>query len=426
MPESAPYFWKATPADRILHCLLSSALVAVGLVIASSCVATADDAEEWTLNETTSIFGLSLASLRPPLPDPTNRVADDPKAAALGQKLFFDTRFSANGEISCASCHMSDRQFQDDRQVGRGIKDVTRRTPTLVGSSYSPFFFWDGRKDSQWSQALGPLESAAEHGADRAMIVQVIAANYREEFQTVFGEFPDFGTLPPNASPLARPKIAGAWTALKPEQRRAVNVTFANMGKAIAAFERTIPVPRTRFDDFAAALNAKDMVAANKIFNKNERNGLKLFLGQSGDCLRCHRGPLFTDMRFYNLGLPDMSVKSDSGRTTAVYALKNDPFNCIGDYSDSTGSKGCFGNISMVYDLPSDLGAFKSPTLRGVAQRPPYMHDGKLATLSAVLKHYNDAPKAIFGKSELPTPRKLSDQQLADLEAFLRTLNIEE
>ncbi len=382
----------------------------------------ADGTLPWSTEELYGIRTLSIAGLRPLSPDETNRVADDPKAAALGQKLFFDPRFSANGEVSCSSCHMPDQQFQDGRQVGHGIKDVKRRTPTLVGSAYSPFQFWDGRKDSQWSQALGPLESAAEHGADRTMIVQVIAENYREEFEAVFGAFPDFGILPPHASPLGSPKKISAWTTLKAAQRQSVNVIFSNMGKAIAAFERTIPVPITRFDDFAAAIEANDLPAANKIFRESERNGLKLFLG-GGDCLRCHKGPLFTDMQFYNLGLPDMTTKTDSGRSPAAYDLKNDPFNCLGDYSDSSGSRGCLKNQTILYDLTDDVGAFKSPTLRGVAQRPPYMHNGKFATLRDVLKHYNEPPKALFGVTKLLAPLKLTDQQLTDLELFLKTLD---
>ncbi|MEP7173022.1 MAG: cytochrome c peroxidase [Aestuariivirga sp.] len=400
---------------------LVSALFGLVLVLARLTSAVAQDNPFWSSTEVYTIKSLSIAALRPLRPNSTNRVADDPQAAALGKSLFFDPRFSANGAVSCSSCHVPDHQFQDDLRVGHGIADVTRRTMPLAGTSYYPFFFWDGRKDSQWSQALGPLESPAEHGADRTMIAQLIAANYRADYEAVFGNLPDFGKLPAHAAPAGAPEAVSAWQALAPEQQRAVNMTFANMGKAIEAFERTIPVPLTRFDSYSAALVAKDDIAANNIFTETERNGLKLFLNQ-GNCMSCHKGPLFTDLEFYNLGLPGTSAATDIGNSAAVYALKDDPFNCLGEFSDDTDS--CLRNKMMQFDLPNQVGAFKSPSLRGVAQRPPYMHNGQFATLHEVMVHYNNAPKAPFGESRLPYPRKMTDQQLSEIEAFIKTLNV--
>ncbi len=400
-----------------------STLLGMVLVLSSLSSAGALDKPFWSVPEVFSINSLSIAALRPLQPDKSNRVADDPRAAALGKALFFDARFSANGAVSCSSCHMPDRQFQDDLRVGHGISDVTRRTMPLAGTSYHPFLFWDGRKDSQWSQALGPLESPAEHGADRTMIAQLIAANYRADYEAVFGKLPDFDNLPAHAAPAGTAEAVSAWQTLTPEQQRSVNLTFANMGKAIAAFERTIPVPSTRFDAYAAALMAKDEVAADKIFSEAERNGLRLFLGQ-GNCMSCHKGPLLTDMEFYNLGLPGTSAATDIGRSTAVYTLRDDPFSCLGEFSDDTGPTACFQNRFVKLDQSEQVGAFKSPSLRGVAQRPPYMHNGQFATLHEVLVHYNDAPKAPFGESRLPVPRKLTPQELTDIEAFLKTLDV--
>ncbi len=378
----------------------------------------------WSETELSTIGNLSIASLPPLPPDLSNHVADDPQAAALGKAFFFDPRFSANGAVSCSSCHMPDRQFQDDRRVGHGIADVTRRTMPLAGTAHHTFFFWDGRKDSQWSQALGPLESPSEHGADRTMIVQLIAASYRADYEAVFGKLPDMGNLPAHATPTGSPEAITAWKLLTTEQQRAVNMTFANMGKAIEAFERTIPVPATRFDADAAALAKKDFVAADKIFTEAERNGLKLFVGQ-GNCASCHKGPLFTDLQFNNLGLPGTSAATDIGRSTATHVLKNDPFNCLGEFSDAKGPPACQGIRFMKFESPvKQVGAFKSPSLRGVAQRPPYMHNGQFATLRDVMVHYNNAPKAPFGTSELLIPRKLTERQLSELEAFLHTLDV--
>jgi cytochrome c peroxidase len=114
---------------------------------------------EWTNEEVATLRSLWIGSL-PQLPlDPSNRVADDPRAVALGKRLFFDERLSVNGKVACASCHQPVLLFQDGRPLARGVGTTTRKTMAIAGTAYSPWLFWDGRKDSQWAQALGPLES---------------------------------------------------------------------------------------------------------------------------------------------------------------------------------------------------------------------------------------------------------------------------
>ena len=130
---------------------------------------------------------LAIGELEPLPPDPTNRVADDPRAVDLGRRLFFDTRLSSNGIVSCGSCHNPDREFQDDRPLAIGVGTASRRTMPIAATAYSPFLFWDGRKDSQWAQALGPLESPVEHGGTRAQYAHVIAEHYREDYERIFG-----------------------------------------------------------------------------------------------------------------------------------------------------------------------------------------------------------------------------------------------
>ena len=397
----------------------------IGVVLALFLVTgtAAIDQASWSAIDLLGIRTLSISNLpRMPL-DPSNAVADDPAAAALGKAFFFDSRFSANGAVSCASCHVPDRQFQDGLAVGHGVAEGDRRTMPLAGTAFHPFLFWDGRKDSLWSQALGPLENPVEHGADRTMVAKLIAINYRAEYEAVFGDVPDLGQFPAHAAPAGTPEAVAAWSALTSDQRHSVNLVFANLGKAIEAFERTIPVPRTRFDDFAAALAEKDLATANGILTETERNGLKHFVGKGG-CLACHFGPQFTDMKFHNVALPDTSALTDSGRSSAARILKDDPFNCLGEFSDAKLPYQCQPLRTIEIDLPEQLGAFTSPSLRGVAQRPPYMHNGRFATLHDVLVHYNNPPPAIFGKSELH-PRNLTPQELVELEAFLLTLNVE-
>ena len=156
-------------------------LLALGGLAAIAAVAGAGVAmlwPDWSGDELKTIQSLSLASLPPLKPDPSNRVSDDPAAAALGKALFFDTRLSANGEISCASCHKPDRQFQDDLPVGQGMAEGNRRTMPIAGTAYFPFLFWDGRKDSAWSQALGPLEDPAEHGGNRVRLARLVLTHH--------------------------------------------------------------------------------------------------------------------------------------------------------------------------------------------------------------------------------------------------------
>ncbi len=130
-------------------------VLALGLFVARG------EGTNWSAEERQRIQSLSLAAL-PPLPaDPSNAVADDPPAAALGKALFFDTRLSGNGKVACATCHLPEKQFQDGTPLARGIGETTRRTMPIAGTAYSPWMFWDGRADSQWAQALGPAREPA-------------------------------------------------------------------------------------------------------------------------------------------------------------------------------------------------------------------------------------------------------------------------
>lgn len=395
-----------------------AAVAGAALAIAAGAIAMRP---HWSEAELKRIQSLSLASL-PELPaDPSNRVSTDADAAALGKALFFDKRFSANGQVSCASCHDPDRQFQDGLPTGHGIGTGARRTMPIAGTAYAPFLFWDGRKDSQWSQALGPFENPAEHGADRAMVVRLVAASYRAPYEALFGQLPDLAGIPAHAAPAGSDAAVAAWQALPPAAQDTINAVYANTGKAIAAFERTLAPQRTRFDAYAAALAAGDEAAASKLFTPAERDGLRLFIGPA-NCVSCHNGPLLTDNGFHNLGLAEPGGQPAPGRSAAVQVLKADPFNCLGRFSDAEAAQ-CTELRFMETTSPDLVGAFKSPSLRGVAERPPYMHAGQFATLREVLAHYNQAPAAALGRSELK-PLALGDRELSDLEAFIRTLNV--
>lgn len=373
----------------------------------------------WSDDERKLILSLGLSRLPPLPPDPSNAVADNPQAAALGKAMFFDTRFSANNAVSCGTCHLPGRQFQDDLPRAKGVGETARRTMPIAGTAYSPWLFWDGRKDSQWAQALGPLESGVEHGTDRAHIAHLVATHYAGDYVALFGPLPDLGGVPDHAGPNGTGTVQDNWQALPEGRRDAVNRVFANVGKAIAAFERTITPQPSRFDAYADRLAAGGDTGG--LLTPEEERGLRLFVGE-GECTKCHNGPLLTDNHFHNTGVPAVpGLPEDLGRFAGAAQVRSDPFNCLGPYSDA-GPEDCAELTYLAAPDHEATRAYKPPSLRGVALRPPYMHAGQIATLGEVLAHYNTAPAAPSGHSELE-PLNLAPTDLAALQAFLAALD---
>jgi len=355
----------------------------------------------WTNDEVDILRSLSLVSLPSVPPDPSNAVADNPKAAEFGEQLFFDIRLSANGAISCATCHQPARHFSDGLPVGQAIGRSKRNTISIVGAAYSPWLYWDGRRDSQWSQALSPLEDPSEHGSTRLQVVNVIAEDdkYNAVYQALFGELGD---------------VSG-------ENIVALNTAFANVGKAIAAFERTLLPTATRFDDYVAALSSGDQYAQQSLFNNDEVWGLRLFIGEA-NCTQCHNGPLLTNNEFHNTGvLSSPGELPDKGRAAGVREVLLDPFNCLGEYSDNP-ERQC-AELAFVKKGATLVGALRTPSLRNVENTAPFMHKGQITTLAEVLRHYNEAPDAMIGHNEAK-PLGLSARELRQLEAFLLTLSV--
>lgn len=387
------------------------------------------DADAWTPTELDVISSMRLDRLGPVPSDPSNRFDGHPGAIELGRKLFFDPRLSRNGAVSCASCHNPDRGFQDDRAVGQGVGVGRRRSMPIVDAVYSPWVFWDGRKDSLWSQALGPLEDAAEHGGTRTAFVRQLAVNYPTAYREVFGPLPDVAHLRADASPLGTPEQRATWAALDTRAQADINRAFSNMGKSIAAFERTLRHVPARFDRYAIALEKGDPAAVG-ILTASEVAGLKIFIGK-GQCVSCHAGPLLTDLSFHNTGVPPVKEQPvDRGRGAVLSKIRGDDFNCLGPYSDARAEE-C-GELNFMADRdPAMEGAFKTPGLRGIADRPPYMHAGQFASLERVIRHYIDAPKAAIGHNELAEkhgshgrdPTRLTEDDVRHLVAFLGTLS---
>ncbi|MEO8484509.1 MAG: cytochrome c peroxidase [Acidobacteriota bacterium] len=371
----------------------------------------------WTADQLSELRSMSLRALGPLPADPTNRVADEAGAAELGRRLFFDTRLSSNGQVACSTCHQPDRDFQDAIALGRGVGTAARRTMPIAATARSPFLFWDGRKDSLWAQALGPLESPVEHGGTRAQYVHVVADYYAGDYERLFGLLPDLSRVPQSGGPVANPDAASAWYLLSAAQRDDVTRVFVNIGKAIAAFERRIGFGPSRFDRYVSALTEGG--PADALLTADEIAGLRLFIGKA-NCSRCHNGPVFTNNEFHNTGVPSRPGQPlDDGRVTGAAAVLRDEFNCRSQWSDANGR--CVELDFMVSGDHALQRAYKVPSLRNVARRAPYMHAGQFATLAEVLDHYNRAPIAPMGHSELQ-PLRLESSELGQLEAFLQTL----
>lgn len=386
----------------------------------------------YTPNQLAAIYRHALQ--KDPPPNKTNHVADNEDAAALGQFLFFDAQFSANGKVSCASCHRPDRAFTDGRALAKGLAVGTRNAPTLLNAAYNRWYFDDGRTDSLWSQALQPPESPREFGADRLSVVHYVYndGRLRRAYERVFGPLPrlnDEVRFPPHARPVPenpRTPLNRAWTRMTAADRTAVNRAYSNLGKAIAAYERKLVSRDSPFDEYVAGLKSGDPVK-ERVLSPAAKRGLKLFVG-AGNCELCHSGPEFTDGQFHNIGLPQKpGARVDTGRADGIRLLKADIFNGIGPYSDAPVGP-AKDQIDYLPEAKPQLGKFKTPSLRNVALTAPYMHDGRFATLREVLQFYADGKAASRGRlvgvreATLDLIPHFSSGQISDLEAFLKDL----
>jgi cytochrome c peroxidase len=391
---------------------------------------TATPRDRWTPPELRILASMQRSAAGPRTVDVSNAYERDPQAAALGRALFEDVRLSRTGTVACATCHDARREFQDDRPLARGVATGTRRTMPVPGAADAPFLFWDGRKDSLWSQALGPLEAAVEHGTNRMRVATLVATHYAAQYERVFGPLPRIDAALPDASPLGAPAERAAWRALPAATRTDVNRVFANVGKAIAAFESRFSYGESRFDRYVAATLASD-ARGQTVLDPQEVRGLRLFIDR-GQCATCHTGPAFTDHAFHNTGVPPRSsAEPDRGRAAGIETLLADEFNCRGPYSDARPEQ-CGELEYLATSDPRALGAFRTPSLRNVARRAPYMHAGQFDSLEQVVAHYAASPRAALGHSELardddPQPTRhairLSEDDVRDLTAFLDTLS---
>ncbi len=417
-------------------------------------------------------------------PDKLSR--DEFKKANLGQLVFYDFRFSKNEEFACSNCHNPARSFTDGKVRSTAMGVTERNSPTLLNTFSGFWFYWDGRKDSLASQALNPIEHPHEQAMSRTAVAKLIKKYFKKDYENAFGSLPKEITDDlPDAAPLPikpkltidvsayalstvgnydklesilisanRKRIAPAnelaersaalptypkvwqenWLSLDEKTRQAVNLVFANVGRALEAYQKGLLAVDSAFDRYALRILEKRMSpldAINENFTEKEFLGLQIFAGP-GKCTFCHNGPNFTDQQFHNIGLgPSQSEKIDLGRAQGILEVIQDPFNCRGPHltvkNESTMLESCRELPYLNTKNQELVGAFKTPTLRNIALTAPYTHDGRFADLQEMLEHYNflDARPAVGHREETLKPLDLKEEELAALEAFLKSLTSE-
>lgn len=326
--------------------------------------------------------------------------ADNPQSEAkvtLGDKLFHDKRFSATGEVSCATCHEREKGFTDHLRVSEGINKLTgtRNAPTVINAAYLETQFWDGREPSLEEQSAQPFLNPVEMALpDHEPIQKIVRSDpeYTRLFKAAFGKSGEA-------------------------------ISMNEVKKAIASFERTVVFGNSPFDRYMYGSEKNAMTPA-------QIRGLKVFTGQ-GRCVSCHvieqTQALFTDNRFHNIGVGFMRIKGKEEETGAEF-LKSKRAGTDVDVTVLTAEKlSELGRFAVTENI-SEVGAFKTSTLRNIAVTPPYMHDGSLQTLEDVVDFYDIGgrmkekdPFSSFQSGGI-RPLNLSEQQADDLVEFLKAL----
>src|SRR5437667_7878940 len=331
--------------------------------------------------------------------DPSNRVSGKPDAIELGTRLFFDQRLSASGTLSCSSCHVPERNWQDNLTRGVGMSEVDRNTPTLMNLVASRWYGWSGASDSLWSQSLRPILDERELAATLRHVAQLV----RDDEQLACRYRKAFGTAP------------------SPADDEAV---FVDVGKALAAVQETLISGRTPFDRFRDAL-AKAERPPSETYSEPAQRGLKIFIGKGG-CTTCHSGPNFTGGEFFNTGLSRFAPRAppDPGRQAAILPLLASRSHLLGRYNDDGTGSGAARTREAFLEKAS-FGEFKVPSLRNLILTAPYGRDGGVETLAEVVRHYAGLdPVSLRAKDGRPAkPLNLTREEQTDLVVFLESLS---
>jgi cytochrome c peroxidase len=341
------------------------------------------------------IWGVSLWAGQTPLGLPPVPIPPDnpqsPEKIELGKRLFEDKGFSADGTVSCATCHDPAKAFADGLPAAEGIKKLkgTRNSPTVANAAYYEIQFWDGRRSTLEEQAKDPFLNPIEHGlTSHGQIIETVQKDpsYPAEFRRVFG--------------------------IEPK-----DITIDHVVKAIASFERTLIFGDSPFDRY---LYGGDKTA----LSESAIRGLEIYRTK-GRCQDCHTigqtNATFTDNKFHNIGVgfkriqPKVMQIANAFRKAKQQGQDIDK-TILGDQEVSE-----LGRF-VVTLRPSDIGAFKTSTLRNIAVTAPYMHDGSLQTLEEVIEIYDKGGESNPFLDSGIRPLNLTAQEKADLLALMNSL----
>ncbi|MGE5546850.1 MAG: cytochrome-c peroxidase [Solirubrobacterales bacterium] len=348
-------------------------LVAAAVSLSLTGCVLAGDGDPMSPAEARKVFG-RLG----PVPVP----ADNPMSPAkvkLGRLLFADARLSADGSLSCQSCHRPDQAFAAAQPLSPAFPTKTerRKVPTLVNVAFKGPLLWDGRVDSLDMQPLSTIADRIHFNNDADLVAAELALD--KDYPALFGAA--FGTE---------------------------GVTPTRIAQAIATYERTLVFDDSRFDRY--------LDGDETALSAAERRGLTLFAGKAG-CAGCHRGPNLTDERFHNIGVPDQTVRGLAAvMATIGFDAKRMGFPGWAQVTEDLGRQ-------LVTKRAADAGKFRTMSLRNVADIGPYMHNGALATLDEVIDFYDAGGGTHPNKTTALRPRGLSPEEKADLKAFLTALS---
>ena len=314
-------------------------------------------------------------------PGPVPVPQDNPLSAArvaLGQKLFTDKRLSGDSSFSCQDCHMPDHGFAVPVALGPAYptQSERRNSPSLVNVAYNRPLIWDGRAPDLDKQALGPVKNILHMNNNVDLLVEQLKMDeaYRTAFASAFGDS---------------------------------KVTGERIAFALASYERTLVFDGSPLDHY--------MDGEREALNAAQQRGLGLFLGKA-HCIQCHQGANLTDNQFHNLGVPEQSV-IDNPQILAAIRFDAQRMG-LADWALLHRDPG----RELVTKDPADRGKFRTMGLRNIESSAPYMHNGALTTLEAVIAFYNQGGGEDPNKSPLIKPLGLSEEEQADLVAFLHAL----
>jgi cytochrome c peroxidase len=353
--------------------------------------------------------------------------------------MWFETRFSGplvldaspsqgglgavgeTGKVSCAGCHTSTEWFYDTRSIPNdvsiGAYMSRRNSPSMVNAIYYKWGGWGGAQDQFWKQGAQVSESRDLNG-DRLRLAHLVYDLYLADYNALFPISLDVSLedplrFPPSGKPKAVGGPDGAWETMTPEDQLVVDTISVNVGKAFEAYERLLvsrnaPIDRYVDGDFGALSTAA-------------KRGLKLFIGKAA-CEACHKDATFTNNDFHNTGVVQKSMPYDDGRYADVGRLFT-PLNGAGVFSDDPNAGA--EKLAGIVQTESMRGQFRTKSLRHVAKTAPYFHDGSMPTLEAVVRFYNEGGGTTGfpgTKDSLMVPLNLTDREILDLVAFLKTL----